>query len=59
MTLVNEVIESSNSIYMDIKGIIQLCLENQIDAVFPGWVYGYDAMHLYGRDCTTQRRNQN
>tara|TARA_B100001093_G_scaffold87924_1_gene79878 strand:+ start:232 stop:366 length:135 start_codon:yes stop_codon:yes gene_type:complete len=44
---------------MDIKGIIQLCLENQIDAVFPGWVYGYDAMHLYGRDCTTQRRNQN
>ncbi len=39
LTLVNEVIESSNSIYMDIKGIIQLCLENQIDAVFPGWGY--------------------
>ena len=39
LTLVNEVIEASNTIYMDIKSIIKLCLENQIDAVFPGWGY--------------------
>ncbi len=39
LTLVNEIIESSNSIYMDINGIIDLCLQNQIDAVFPGWGY--------------------
>ena len=24
---------------MDINGIIDLCLQNQIDAVFPGWGY--------------------
>ena len=39
LTQVDEVITTHNDIYMDIEGLVAICKEHQIEALFPGWGY--------------------
>ena len=39
LTQADEVITTHNDIYMDIQGLVAICKENNIDALFPGWGY--------------------
>jgi biotin carboxylase/acetyl-CoA carboxylase carboxyltransferase component len=39
LTQVDEVVTTHNDIYMDIQGLVDICKDHQIDAVFPGWGY--------------------
>ena len=39
LELLDECISAENDIYTDINGILNVCKENNIDAVWPGWGY--------------------